>query len=759
MKKTILTLCITTILSISSFTHAETLSQEQLNALNATIAPADYQEDEREDHSESFRTEVERLYPQYIKVDREDSLYSSFFSSYENRQVLSPYFGRSAQYLALYQSDLAKQPLRKINPDLSKLDALLYADLTKINLELEQIQKALAPYIVFNQTILNTIKFDQPYPLFTEKQARKYRNALDDMNDIDQQQQKKLVQLIKLIDQYQDKLDQFGSIVSKRVRKQHQENIDVLNNKALIISHYLDANIQAYEPFTHTFGELDDYAVENMPIYAKQYQRAAETQDNLNKVNALFAVIPNQKRGYTQREKTASEQQIDTLLEKNESCTYLWREDDLSEMEYAVEKPKQQFIQDCNEQKAEIKKFYDQHVFVEAVPQQIASIDNINSMGDFHRYGDELYYTETEKNAVYRFNLKTLKEELIYQHPLAHDESGCDHNMCRGVGATDVVLSRDGKIAYVASLDYDQVFAIDLATKQVLQTFKVERYPRKLLLDQKGENLFVYNGVGNSISQIRLKTGKIKTVALPQNYQEHFCREIGMSFEPDQKAIRILGDWSNHPYIYMNVNDLSFYELKYDIPEKVLYQIDPYRSAVEFYRNSTMQVGIYDIRVAQIVSLITVEPDAFKTEVSEDDYSSYLYRYSSKKTTPILMGYLNNDYLYYVEHASFDRFGDLNRALQDNQLDIYLLNLVDQHSKETDKVTLKLPAKPQKIELLDNGKILILLPTDYMNDENAPAQVMIIDPKDPVTQQVLQRNKTKLLGHSKLEVVDLDFND
>ncbi len=108
--------------------------------------------------------------------------------------------------------------------------------------------------------------------------------------------------------------------------------------------------------------------------------------------------------------------------------------------------------------------------------------------------------------------------------------------MCRGVGATDVVLSHDGQIIYVASLDYDQVFAIDLKTKQILQKFKVERYPRKLLLDKQGENLYVYNGVGNSISRIQLKSGKITTAALPANYQEHFCREIDMVFEPDQKA-------------------------------------------------------------------------------------------------------------------------------------------------------------------------------------------------------------------------------
>lgn len=754
MKKTYLALSLGIILSIGQPCYAESEDTSASAYADASMGEHVHSEPDAEESSQSFRADVERLYPQYFKIDADDSLYSQFVEDYKNRQFWTKYFTRSAQYLNLYKTTLSNTQARKIDPSLSKLDAMLYSDLTQINLEFAQIQKALSPYVEFNQVILNNIQIDQPYPLFNDEQGSNYRYALNDMKEVQEKQQEKLLQLTKHIDQYQEKLDEFGSIVSKRVRKQHQENINYLNQQALAVGHYLTANIKAYDAFIATYHELDNYDAEHAPSYAKQYQRAAQTEANIKKVKALLAVIPSEQEA--QQKSSALEQEMDQLKGATSYCSYLWRGDDFSEIAYYVEKLKQQFLNECAERKTEVRKFYDQHVFVAPVPSQIAPIQNMNSMADFKRYGDDLYYTETEKNAVYRFNLKSLKEELIYEHRLPREEDGCDHNMCRGVGATDLVLSHDGKTAYVTSLDYDQVFAIDLATQQVVQKFAVGRYPRKILLDAKGSNLYVYNGVGNSISRIQLKSGNIKTVALPDNYQEHFCREIGMSFEPDQKAIRILGDWSDHPYIYMNTDNFSFYELNYDIPEKVLYQVDPYRSVVEFYHDSTIQIGIYDIRVAQAVNLILVEEDAFKEKDPDSDtYVYHRYQDLASKTQPVLMGYLGDDYLYYVEQANFSRFDDLNTAFKAENLDLYLLNLVDQRQQDSEKVTLKLPSKPAKVELLENGKILILLERGYIDDASVPAQVMIIDPKESNTQQILESNKSKLLSHSKLDVIDL----
>ncbi len=755
MKKAILSLSIGMILFASHLVYAST-DQENVSILDSVAGVPEHSSPDPADDRALYRAEVERLYPQYIKEDEGDQLYSTFLADYQYRKFWSAYFDRSIQYLDLYQSSIQQEQLRKIDPELSKLDAMLYADLTLIYQSLDQIQNHLKPVVEFNRVIVDHIKFDQPYPLLDEEQGSAYRSALRNMNDVQNAEKKQLVLLAQMIDQYQDRVDEFAKIVSKRVKKQHQKNIDVLNRKVALIGHYLSAQLQGYDAFKATYSVLDSYDAEAHPAYAKKFQHAAQSEQNLKKVNAIMVAIAQEQSPNTASSEAPD--QVGALQDSSQYCDYLWNGEERDEIAGYLGKTQQQYIQDCQEQKTKIQQFYKSQVFLEAVPQQTVSLPNMNAMGDFRRYGDDLYYTETEKNAVYRFNLVSFKEELLYQYALADDESGCMHNMCRGVGATDVVLSHDGQIIYVASLDYDQVFAIDLKTKQILQKFKVERYPRKLLLDQQGENLYVYNGVGNSISRIQLKSGKITTAALPANYQEHFCREIDMVFEPDQKSIRILGDWANRPFIYMNTADLSFFELNFDVPQKVLYTVDDYRSVVEFYQDSENQIGIYDQRIADLVSVINVQ-DAPSQDQDEQEDNRYTFRDVYTRSIPVMMGYLADQYFYYAEKANFNRFNSLNSALDQQDLDIYLLNLVDQTQENSQKVAFKLPSKPQHIELLENGKILILFAESYLNDQKILPQVLVFDPNDPATQQVFARNKTKRLAQSELKVIKLHQED
>ncbi|TNL51596.1 YncE family protein [Acinetobacter bereziniae] len=755
MKKAILSLSIGMILFASHLAYAST-DQENVSILDSIAGVPEHSSPDPTDDRALYRAEVERLYPQYIKEDEGDQLYSTFLADYQYRKFWSAYFDRSIQYLDLYQSSIQQEQLRKIDPELSKLDAMLYADLTRIYQSLDQIQNHLKPVVDFNRVIVDQIKFDQPYPLLDEEQGSAYRSALRNMNDVQNAEKKQLVLLAQMIDQYQDRVDEFAKIVSKRVKKQHQKNIDVLNRKVALIGHYLSAQLQGYDAFKATYSVLDSYDAEAHPAYAKKFQHAAQSEQNLKKVNAIMVAIAQEQSPNTASSEAPD--QVGALQDSSQYCDYLWNGEERGEIAGYLGKTQQQYIRDCQEQKTKIQQFYKSQVFLEAVPQQTVTLPNMNAMGDFRRYGDDLYYTETEKNAVYRFNLVSFKEELLYQYALADDESGCMHNMCRGVGATDVVLSHDGQIIYVASLDYDQVFAIDLKTKQILQKFKVERYPRKLLLDQQGENLYVYNGVGNSISRIQLKSGKITTAALPANYQEHFCREIDMVFEPDQKSIRILGDWANRPFIYMNTADLSFFELNFDVPQKVLYTVDDYRSVVEFYQDSENQIGIYDQRIADLVSVINVQDEPSQDQDEQED-NRYTYRDVYTRSIPVMMGYLADQYFYYAEKANFNRFNSLNSALDQQDLDIYLLNLVDQTQENSQKVAFKLPSKPQHIELLENGKILILFAESYLNDQKILPQALVFDPNDPATQQVFARNKTKRLAQSELKVIKLHQED
>ncbi len=208
----------------------------------------------------------------------------------------------------------------------------------------------------------------------------------------------------------------------------------------------------------------------------------------------------------------------------------------------------------------------------------------------------------------------------------------------------------------------------------------------------------------------------------------------------------------------MNTADLSFFELNFDVPQKVLYTVDDYRSVVEFYQDSENQIGIYDQRIADLVSVINVQDEPSQDQDEQED-NRYTYRDVYTRSIPVMMGYLADQYFYYAEKANFNRFNSLNSALDQQDLDIYLLNLVEQTQENSQKVAFKLPSKPQHIELLENGKILILFAESYLNDQKILPQALVFDPNDPATQQVFARNKTKRLAQSELKVIKLHQED
>ncbi|WP_227560816.1 hypothetical protein [Acinetobacter bereziniae] len=231
MKKAILSLSIGMILFASHLAYAST-DQENASILDSVAGVSEHSSPDPADDRALYRAEVERLYPQYIKEDEGDQLYSTFLADYQYRKFWSAYFDRSIQYLDLYQSSIQQEQLRKIDPELSKLDAMLYADLTRIYQSLDQIQNHLKPVVDFNRVIVDQIKFDQPYPLLDEEQGSAYRSALRNMNDVQNAEKKQLVLLAQMIDQYQDRVDEFAKIVSKRVKKTASEKYRCVKSKS-----------------------------------------------------------------------------------------------------------------------------------------------------------------------------------------------------------------------------------------------------------------------------------------------------------------------------------------------------------------------------------------------------------------------------------------------------------------------------------------------------------------------------------------------
>lgn len=86
---------------------------------------------------------------------------------------------------------------------------------------------------------------------------------------------------------------------------------------------------------------------------------------------------------------------------------------------------------------------------------------------------------------------------------------GCLDNFCRGAGAVGVVVSKDGRTAYVTSMREDAVSRLDLDKPQSTWATKVQRFPQSISLSPDGQTLWLFNLVANSISSVSTQNGKL----------------------------------------------------------------------------------------------------------------------------------------------------------------------------------------------------------------------------------------------------------
>lgn len=754
MKKTILAI------SISLFFPCYSFAQDHEASAASAAKDMSYEDEEleRKKYDEQFRAEVERLYPEYIKIDAEDELYAKYVDRYKDRDLYSHYFQRAYENLNNYQKALADKKFKELNPKKSKMDALVYLDVQKIYQDLESLQNEFKQNVNFNAVILDTVKVDQPFPGLTYSERRKYESALSNMFYDQREAKRKIEQLVQDIDSYSSKIEQFSAIESRKQLRSHLNNISDLNFQILFLSHYFNAQLNAEKAFTYAITENSEYF---LPQQMKKVEAFIQSAENREKVKTLFAAIPPNEGS---KQRSYEEDQILSRFESEASqCENFWTNKEIDKSELQERKlTRAQFIAQCDQTKKDIRQELNEKVFLDEVRlSQEGILTNLDYLQDFNRYGNTLYYTETEKNAVYQFDLNTLKEELIYQKTLPQDDGGCTHNMCRGVGATDIVLSPDQKYAYVASLDYDQVSVIDLKTKQIVKNYKVERYPRKLLIDEKGEYLFVYNGVANSISRIRLKNDEIKTVALPTSHQEHFCREIDLKISPITGHLQILGDWSNDPYVYMDTKEMVFWSNILEVPHPIIQEIDQYRYLVSYQEQSTENYGVYDLRLNSIVQNLYLKP----TQMDQSDHydinyydHTYIDRY----------GVLGDQYRYFVVNGGTEKYQSLYTALKNEENELpsqFNLHLMKIDEKEPKQISFKLPNQPVDIELLSQDKILVSfadhsnLNSEHDHDISWPKKIAIYDLKDPKLQSIVQNNASKVFAKFTVDLTKFEPKD
>lgn len=766
MKKSVLALSLAVLfpLSFSSFAQdqsdsdasAATLSTEKTNTQSQSTKDREEasQQNNYEQSLAKIRPTILRLYPDYVKQDDEDRLFYQYVEHYYDRLKEVPRFEKAQQQMHAYVKEHQALDFRALTPKKSKLDALLYQDLSDIYTRVEHIQQQIQFYLKFNQAILQQVDFDQPLPALSYKNHTQYRNQIEKMQENYKKQTDQLAVLVAEIDHYQKTIEQFQDLDSKRIYKQHVDNIAQLNTFALHTGHFLNAQIKAYDAFYMATRFYSAYDAKENPQWAEKFKRYLDSADNQKRSHVLVAAFPNGKIDSTQSLST----QLEILETQAYSCRELWQGKMPDEYTLErVEQSEQQFLASCQQTKSDVQQFIQQHVTLEALPYQAGTLPNLGFASGIRVYGDDLYYTDSEKNALYHFDSKTLKEQLIYQNPLSHERDGCDHNMCRGVGATDVVISKDGKIAYVASLDYNQIFAINLSNRQVIEKYKVERYPRKLLLDEKGENLFVYNGVANSISKITLKTGQIETKALPDAYQGHFCREIDLTFSPISGNIKILGDWPDDPYIYLNTQDMSFYHSASEVPYPVLYRNGEYRYIVKNKGQYGDNFSIYDTRLNRLT-------EQFELKIDEDEHTYYTRNQRGLHS----IDYLDDIGSFFVEITDHHPYAVLDQqqsdASEDEQdLDIryqYLMHFIDTAGgSDITRRSFQLAFSPFKVYALNNDRILVL-GAKSLYDVTVPTKnFAIYDLNSAETKKILARNAQKLQAQTTLDMKNLIKED
>lgn len=760
MKKNILALSLTLYLPLSTTSFAQeqqvknvvvatidvaaSVTQETSDAQHEDISQdsddALSQQETSEQYLARMRPEIQRLYPDYVSDDPENTMLYQYLEHYQQRQQYIPAFQKAQQSLQTYLTKNQPPKLRPLDPDESKLDALLYADLSKIYNDLAEIEQHVQPYLKFNAMVLQQVDFNAPLPAFSDRDYTRYKNVIESMDATYKTQNDALARLVNQIDAYHQKLNQFQNIASQKVYKAHLENINQLNIYSLVLGRFLNAQVKANDAIYLASRGFNRYQAEENPLWEQKFNQYLNSEQNQQRIQPLLANFPDQKRLNGTND---VQQELKLLNKEADRCRTQWFDENDEQFMLNGKLDQAKIHAFCQKNQNTLQQLLADQVQVKELPYESADIPNMSFLGNFRVYGDDLYYTDTEKNAVYRFDTKTLKEQLIYQHPLNIERDGCDHNMCRGVGATDMVLSKNGKIAYVASLDYNQVFAIDLSNHQVIQKYDVERYPRKLLLDESGNNLFVYNGVANSISKIQLASGHIQTQALPESHQGHFCRELDLSFSPISGDIKILGDWPNDPYIYMNSQDMSFYQSEIEVPYNESYLYDDYQYIVKIPTRSGDMFGVYDLRLNRLTQEIGLK-------IEDEEKQSY-YGAWDRPDYLKAMGDLAGIGSYFVEKVAESSMDDPHQ--ENRKVTQYGYIFHAQQGSDASvgqKMTFKLAFPPYKIVALANQRIMVL-GADRGYDADVPnGKLVIYDLASAKSKVILAANREKQQAQTEL---------
>lgn len=157
--------------------------------------------------------------------------------------------------------------------------------------------------------------------------------------------------------------------------------------------------------------------------------------------------------------------------------------------------------------------------------------------------GQTLYAALPDTNTLATIDVTTHKiTRTLHAPKLPKYNDGCSGNVCRGVGASGVAVSSDGKTLYAASMVPNSFSIIDITSGEIKKNIAVGQFPRTILLTPDDKRAFVMNSLDNTISAIDLTSQTlIKTIPLPGGSADFFPygRPLALAMSHDGKLVAV----------------------------------------------------------------------------------------------------------------------------------------------------------------------------------------------------------------------------
>lgn len=159
--------------------------------------------------------------------------------------------------------------------------------------------------------------------------------------------------------------------------------------------------------------------------------------------------------------------------------------------------------------------------------------------------GERLYVVDNQGNQLIVVGVKDRTVLRRIDGPrLPTSKDGCADNVCRGVGAAGVAVTRDERWAYVSSMTRDALSIVDLATGAIEASVPVGRFPRAVALSPDESLVYVLNGADNSLSVIdaatRQAVGRPVPIGVRGGEGMSFGRPLGLWAEPSGQHLFVL---------------------------------------------------------------------------------------------------------------------------------------------------------------------------------------------------------------------------